>query len=347
MDEILKGKQLLVVDDTSVARMLVADILAAAGVAILEAETGEEALRLAKENAVDAFLLDIRLPDMNGIEVCRALRAMKAYRNAPIVFVTAVDQREVLQWAIEAGADDFIQKPLHAMVLRRRLANLLEKADYVKQAESMSLALRRYISPRTQTIARLYATTGALPAPVSQDACVLFSDARGFTELGRELEPEALFEALSGALAAQVEIVNRHDGYVDKFAGDGVMAVFDSGGMAAKCCRCALDTPRRTAWPESAWASASIADPPSSAISARTTTSTTRSSARPSTWRRASAAWRASPSSSRRPCATASIMRPNSSLPSSGWLRSAVSRIRSLSTTCSGPKPYDEWHDGG
>ena len=70
--------------------------------------------------------------DMNGIELCRALRSMDAYRNTPIVFITAVDQREVLQWALEAGADDFIQKPLHAMVLRRRLGNLLQKAAYIR-----------------------------------------------------------------------------------------------------------------------------------------------------------------------------------------------------------------------
>ncbi len=144
MDEILNGKRVLVVDDTGVARLLAADILGAAGIVILEAETGEQALKQAAEHPVDAFLLDIKLPDMNGIELCRMLRAMPAYHNAPMIFVTALDQREVLKWAVEAGADDFIQKPLHAMVLRRRLANLLQKAAYLKQGESMSLSLRRY-----------------------------------------------------------------------------------------------------------------------------------------------------------------------------------------------------------
>jgi class 3 adenylate cyclase len=241
MDEILNGKRVLVVDDTGVARMLAADILVAAGIVIVEAETGEQALKQAAQHPIDAFLLDIKLPDMNGIELCRSLRAMEPYRNAPMIFVTAIDQREVLQWAIEAGADDFIQKPLHAMVLRRRLANLLQKAAYLKQVESMSLSLRRYVSPRTEEIARVYATYGKLPAPRRQNACILFSDARGFTEMSPEPEPEALFSMLSSTLAAQVAAVNRHDGYVDKFSGDGVMAVFDAGNMAAKCCACALD----------------------------------------------------------------------------------------------------------
>lgn len=143
MDEILNGKAVLVADDTAVMRMLVTDILAAVGVRILEADSGERALQMARDNAVDAFLLDMRMGDMNGIELCRALRAMAQYRSAPIIFVTAVDQREVLQWAFEAGADDFIQKPLHAMVLRRRLGNLLQKAAYLKQLESMDPSQRR------------------------------------------------------------------------------------------------------------------------------------------------------------------------------------------------------------
>ncbi len=241
MDEILNGKTVLVVDDTSVARMLAADILANAGMTILEADTGEQALKMAAEQPIDAFLLDIKLPDMSGIELCRSLRTLKAHQKSPVIFVTALDQREVLQWAIEAGADDFIQKPLHAMVLRRRLSNLMEKAAYTRLAESMNLSLRRYVSPRTGEMARIYATYGKLPAPRRLDACVLFSDARGFTEMSQELEPEALFDMLGGELGAQVELVNQHDGYVDKFSGDGVMAVFDAGKMAEKCCRCALD----------------------------------------------------------------------------------------------------------
>jgi adenylate cyclase len=241
MDEILKGKTVMVVDDTAVMRMLAADILGSVGVTIVEADSGEQAIQRAKLSVVDAFLLDVRMGDMNGIELCRTLRAMDAYRTAPIIFVTAMDQREVLQWALEAGADDFIQKPLHAMVLRRRLANLLQKAASIREAELMSLSLQRYVSPRTGEIARAYAATGSLPAPRRQELCVLFSDARGFTEMSQELEPEPLFEMLSEQIAAQVDLVYRHGGFIDKFSGDGIMAVFDAGDMARQCCRCALD----------------------------------------------------------------------------------------------------------
>ncbi len=81
MDEILNGKRVLVVDDTGVARLLASDILGSSGMKILEAETGAQALQLAADHPIDAFLLDIKLPDMNGIELCRSMPAMKTYSS--------------------------------------------------------------------------------------------------------------------------------------------------------------------------------------------------------------------------------------------------------------------------
>ncbi len=241
VDEILSGKTVLVADDTAVTRMVIADTLSTSGVRILEADCGERAVQLAGDNMVDAFLFDIRMPDMNGIELCRMIRGIERYEGTPIMFITAMDQRDVLQWAIDAGCDDFMQKPIDAMVLRKRLGNLLQKAIYLKQVELMSLSLQRYVSPRTEEMARIYATTRLLPGPRQQEVCVLFSDARGFTEMSQEVDPELLFQMLSEHLAAQVDLVYSHAGYIDKFAGDGIMAVFDGDKMAQRCCRCALE----------------------------------------------------------------------------------------------------------
>ena len=83
MDDILKGKTVLLVDDTAVSRVLGADILTTNEMKVLEADSGEQALQQAAKHAIDAFLLDIRLPDMNGIELCRALRAIPATATLP------------------------------------------------------------------------------------------------------------------------------------------------------------------------------------------------------------------------------------------------------------------------
>jgi adenylate cyclase len=241
VDEILNGKTVLVADDTAVTRMVITDTLGISGVRILEADSGERAIQLARDNSVDAFLLDIRMPDMNGIEVCRTIRAIDRYESTPIMFITAMDQRDVLQWALDAGCDDFMQKPIDAMVLRKRLGNLLQKATYLRQVELMNLSLQRYVSPRTEEMARVYATTRLLPGPRQQEVCVLFSDARGFTEMSQQVDPELLFRMLSEHLAAQVDLVYSHAGYIDKFAGDGIMAVFDGNNMALRACKCALE----------------------------------------------------------------------------------------------------------
>ncbi|MBI2320044.1 MAG: adenylate/guanylate cyclase domain-containing protein [Betaproteobacteria bacterium] len=90
-------------------------------------------------------------------------------------------------------------------------------------------------------MARIYARTGVLPPPRRHEMSVLFTDVRDFTELSQQLEPDELFQALSEHLAAQVGLVYAHGGYVDKFAGDGMMAVFDGEDMTLRSCLCALD----------------------------------------------------------------------------------------------------------
>jgi adenylate cyclase len=241
MYEILVDKKILVVDDLATVRRLVHGVLAQNLAQILEADCAEQALQIANTDSIDAFLLDIQLPGTNGIELCRAIRAIDRYRNTPVIFVTAMDERRTLQQALEAGGDDFIPKPIDPVVLRARLGNLFQKTEYLRQIELFSLSLHRYVSPRTEEMARIYAKTGILPPPKTLEVSVLFTDVRGFTELSQQLAPSALFQGLSEHLAAQVSLVYTHGGYVDKFAGDGMMAVFDGADMVLKSCLCALD----------------------------------------------------------------------------------------------------------
>ncbi|MFH1604488.1 MAG: adenylate/guanylate cyclase domain-containing response regulator [Pseudomonadota bacterium] len=237
----LTDKTILVVDDLATIRRLVYGFLKQFGARVLEADCAEEAMRLANEHSIDGFLLDVNLDGTSGIDLCRAIRAVDRYRSTPIIFITAVDESVALQDALDAGGDDFIHKPIHPAILRARLNSLLQKTAYLRQVELMSLSLHRYVCPRTEQIARVYATTGILPAPKLHEVCVLFTDVRGFTELSQQLDLETLFSALSEHLAGQVSLVYKHGGYVDKFAGDGMMAVFDSTDMALKGCLCALD----------------------------------------------------------------------------------------------------------
>ncbi len=241
MDEILQGKNVLVADDMGALRVLISGLLRSAGAKAIEAAGGEQALAIIESQQVDAFILDIHMPSMDGIELCKVIRSMERHRNTPVMFISSMDETRALEDALAAGGDDFISKPIHFLVLRARLRNLIQRSAFLNQERMMSLSLQRYVSPRTEEIARMYARTGVLPAPKRQDVCILFSDVRGFTELSQEMEPEVLLNVLSGHLETLVSLVYRHGGYVDKFSGDGLMAVFDGDDMVFKCCMCALE----------------------------------------------------------------------------------------------------------
>ena len=234
-------KTVLIVDDQSTARGVLRRMLERVGYRVREAESGEQALAQAAAGAVDALVLDLKMPGIGGIEACRRLRATQRHRITPILVVTALDERQALSAAFAAGCDDFIPKPIEPVVLEARLHSHLQRAELYLQLERVRSSLNRYLSPRTRQIAEQYSESGVVPAPQQVDVCVLFTDIRGFTQLSQNIEAERLFALLSGQLAAQVELVYRHGGYVDKYAGDGIMAVFEGEGRAVRGCLCALD----------------------------------------------------------------------------------------------------------
>lgn len=234
-------KTILVADDDRTARTVLARILESDGFKVVQAERGEKCLFLSMEKAIDGFLVDLNMPGLDGVELCRRIRSLERHKLTPIICVTGYDDDTAVSRAFAAGADDFIAKPVNPTTLRARLSGHLQKMDYMKEMERVRKNLNRYISRRTQTMVEAYSITGILPMPEQHDVCVVFSDVRGFTQLSQELEPTTLFNVLSRHLGMQVDCVYRYGGYIDKFAGDGIMAVFDSERRVAEACRCALE----------------------------------------------------------------------------------------------------------
>lgn len=235
-----KNYTILVADDDRTTRTVLASLLQKEGFRVELADCGDTCLRLARDHAIDAFLVDIRMPGLGGLELCRELRAMEQYRITPIIFITALDEQETLGAVFEAGATDFIAKPINQIVLKARLQGHLQKVEYFHEIERIRHYLNRYVSPRTQRMVEAYATTEVRPPPEQREVCIMFSDIRGFTALSRKTEPEILFESLNRLLAMQVDRVYEYGGYIDKFGGDGIMAIFDSDNKAGMACECAL-----------------------------------------------------------------------------------------------------------
>jgi len=233
-------KTILITDDDAVLRETLAEILETEDYEVLEAANGTQAIALAKSRHIDAFLLDMEMPGMNGVEVCRELRRLDGYQATPIIFVTGIGEERGLDEAFAAGCDDFISKPPTAMILTVRLRGHLQRMEYFQRLERARVALRQYLSKRTLDMVETASMTGVLPPPVERSIAICFTDIRGFTAFSEAIEPSQLFSVVSSVLAEQVQIIHAHGGYVDKFGGDGVMAIFDGPDMVLQCCLCAL-----------------------------------------------------------------------------------------------------------
>lgn len=233
-------KTILITDDDAGVRETLAEILEAENYDILQAGSGTRAIALAKSRHIDAFLLDMEMPGMNGIEVCRTLRRLDEYQSTPIIFVTGIGEDRGLEDAFAAGCDDFISKPPSSMILIARLKGHLQRMEYFQRLERARGALRQYLSKRTLEMVETASMTGVVPPPEERGIAICFTDIRGFTAFSEEMEPGELFSVVSSLLAEQVQIIHAHGGYVDKFGGDGVMAIFDGPDMVLQSCLCAL-----------------------------------------------------------------------------------------------------------
>ena len=115
----------LIVDDESVARDILEGFLFREGYQLAFACNGPEALALVEKSPPDIILLDVMMPEMDGFEVCRRLKSDKRWRHIPIVLITALGGKEDLIRGLDAGADDFLCKPVNDLELRARVRSLL------------------------------------------------------------------------------------------------------------------------------------------------------------------------------------------------------------------------------
>ena len=133
------NRLVLIVDDTQNTRELLVNWLELNSYRTVQAVSGEEALRLAAEYRPDLILLDVMMPRMDGIEVCRRLKSDEKTRDIPIVMVTALNEMADIERAVEAGTDDFLSKPITKLELLTRVKSLL-RVRHLKSELERTLA---------------------------------------------------------------------------------------------------------------------------------------------------------------------------------------------------------------
>ena len=124
-------KTCLIVDDSTVIRKIVRNTLEGLGFSCSEAENGEIAGNMCKEEMPDLILLDWNMPVMTGIEFLKALRNSPGGNDPAVIFCTTENDMEHIQQALEAGANDFIMKPFDSEIMRLKLEqnNIVEPSD--------------------------------------------------------------------------------------------------------------------------------------------------------------------------------------------------------------------------
>jgi class 3 adenylate cyclase len=243
--------RILIVDDIETNRDILATRLGMHGYELLQAADGEEALEAVKQHSPDLILLDVMMPKMDGIEVTRRLKNDPSMPFIPIILVTAkADTKDVVA-GLEAGADEYLTKPIEQTSLVARVKSVLrikELHDKVA-AQAADLAnwnrtleervqqqlgeierisrLKRFLSPQ---VAELILSTGDDKVLDSnrRAVTVVFCDLRGFTAFAETAEPEEVMTVLRDYHAAVGALIHKYDGTVERFAGDGIMIIFNA-----------------------------------------------------------------------------------------------------------------------
>ena len=213
------SRKILVVDDIDTNRMALRQFLKPHGFQIAEARDGVEALEKVAADPPDLILLDVMMPRLNGLEVCRKLKSDPATRLIPVVFMTALEKNEDHVRALEAGADDFLNKPFNRALLTARLGSLLRmKAlnDSLDQAESVIFSLARAIEARDHFTERHVERVA--------DHAVLLAQRAGFSEsqltdvryggilhdIGKIGVPDAILNKAGPLTRDEFEVMKRH-----------------------------------------------------------------------------------------------------------------------------------------
>ena len=135
--------RVLVVDDSPQNRMVAVGHLEAAGYEVAAVQSGDEALAYLRANRIDLVILDVLMPGMGGFEVCKRIRAMPQLAGVPVMFLTALGDREATQPALDAGGDDLLPKPFQRAELLLRVRSLIRQRHTAMALEEQNEKLKK------------------------------------------------------------------------------------------------------------------------------------------------------------------------------------------------------------
>jgi class 3 adenylate cyclase len=234
--------RVLIVDDDPDMVAFFSLLLSTEAMSIDTACDGETALARIAASPSDLVLLDVMMPGMSGFEVCERLKADPATALIPVVLVTALEDHASRVRGIEAGADDFLSKPVSREELIARVKSLRRLHQTRRELEGRRLAAEvrrkdairrtfsRYLSPRLaeQIMDDLGDEAASFKVDARRAAVVaLFADLRGFTRITESIDVDNVVGMLNEYFSVLTEVAYENDGTIFNMAGDSLLVGFN------------------------------------------------------------------------------------------------------------------------
>ncbi|MDF0556352.1 ATP-binding protein, partial [Kamptonema sp. UHCC 0994] len=213
--------KILIVDDEPINRQVLINILSLYNYILTEASNGEEALATIEKGFIpDLILLDLMMPRMTGYEVCQKIRERFPAHELPIVMLTAKNQTENIVDGFTSGANDYLAKPIQKQEMLARMKTHLNLAK-------LTLAYGRFV-PRDflNFLGKESIIDVQIGNQIQQEMTIMFSDIRDFTTLSEAMTPQETFNFINSYLSRVSPVIREHKGFIDKYIGDAIMALF-------------------------------------------------------------------------------------------------------------------------
>ncbi len=241
---------ILIVDDNETNRDIIATRLESHGYRTLQATDGMQAISMANQHRPDLILLDIVMPNLDGLEACRRIKRQLDLPFTPIILLTAKAATSDVVAGLDAGADEYLTKPVDHIALVARVRSVLrikalhdqvqEQAGELKvwnqtleqrvadQIEQLNRVgrLKHFLSPQ---VAELVMSSGgeSLLGSHRGEVTVVCCDLRGFTAFSESSEPEEVMGVLQDYYTTLGGLIQKYQGTVERFAGDDVLVIFN------------------------------------------------------------------------------------------------------------------------
>lgn len=250
---------ILLVDDDPQNLFLLEELLEVQNYTTRSALSGSEALHMAQHQRPQLILLDVMMPGMDGFEVCERLRADPNLQTVPILFLTALDDDESRLKGLTVMGDDYLTKPIQTDLVLTKIASILRlhemrQASHQRELSRQTETLRQQA---LQQVKRQMMATWRVNEALSEkfhlfvpeqflrriapqglesiqlgnvteaEMTILFCDIRQFTSIAESQQAQATFTWLNAFFSTINQAIMQHHGFIDKYLGDAVMAVFD------------------------------------------------------------------------------------------------------------------------